>query len=677
MKTELDLRKQNPIDLLRNVAVFISIAATLTQFARFLFISLSRIAYPFTLEWMEGGSFVQVSRILAGQPIYVRPSFEFIPQIYPPVYFYLSALVDKFLGNGFLSLRLVSILSTFGILYLIFILVRQRSESTVAGILASGLFCGTYQLSGYWLDIARVDSLALALLLLSVYLLLKDNPTSSLLGGIFLALSCFTKQTMLIVAGVLAIYCLLPPRRNNILYIGTALLSFAGGVLLLDWLHEGWYTYYIFHLPGRHRIIPNTISLINSTNEIFFDEMMKPISFAVIISLLYLFIFPGRAGSPDEDSVSSTWLQKAVWTLVLVTGLLAIGSLLFLASLPSDTGGGVIAGYSPARLLLMAGPTLLGILVIALAIKIGRDSSWLERIASIIYGKVETVPRFMLGCILVIASLIIIPARFQADIYTGLSTAHLQRLAPYLVGPIVLLIVLVLSWRLIRPAMYREAWFFLIFCGGLIAVSWLGRLNPGGYYNVFMPAYAGISILFGLGIGIILKKPTSKKSFMRTSMVGTLALFLSGGQLFILLSFPMPQIPTQDDLEGGLALVKQIQACPGNVYVPFHTYMAELAGKDGYAGVVEMGELRGSFGGKADPLWDEVLNQIQSAFDAQAFAAIVQDNQVFRDAMPPNYIESGTVFQNDFVFWPVTGRKIRPEIIYTPINSEGCLLKSD
>ena len=187
MKTVLRLRKQSPIGFLRYVTVFVSVAAALTQLARFLFISLSRIVFPFTLEWMEGGSFVQVSRILAGQSIYMRPSFEFIPQIYPPVYFYLSALVSTLLGNSFLSLRLVSILSTLGILYLIFILVRQGSGSTLAGILASGLFCATYQLSGHWFDIARVDSLALALLLLSIYLLFKNKLISSLLGGIFLA----------------------------------------------------------------------------------------------------------------------------------------------------------------------------------------------------------------------------------------------------------------------------------------------------------------------------------------------------------------------------------------------------------------------------------------------------------------------------------------------------------
>jgi hypothetical protein len=362
-----------------------------------------------------------------------------------------------------------------------------------------------------------------------------------------------------------------------------------------------------------------------------------------------------------------------VWALVLVTGTLAIGSLLYLASLPSDIGG-LIGGYSLARLALMAGPVLIGVLVFVLVIRMTKNPSWLERSVSLIYGKVETVPRLVLGLVFVAAALVIIPARIQPDIYAGWSIAHLQRLAPYLAGPIVLLVLLFISWRFLWHSTHREPWFFLFLSAGLVATSWLGRLNPGGYYNVFMPVYAGISILFGLGVGVLYEKIKDENSKSK-SLIGVLILLLSGVQFLTLLSSPAAQIPTQADRQAGQELVERIAACPGNVYVPFHTYLAHLAGKDGYAGVVEMGELRGSFGGRPDPLWDEVLNQIQVELDAQTFAAIVQDNQVFRDAMSPGYIESGKVFQNDLVFLQMTGRKIRPDTIYKPLKSAGCHLE--
>ena len=673
------LRIKNPVELLKLIAMFLALGAALAQFARFLFIAFSRIAFPFSLEWMEGGSFVQVSRILEGQPLYVRPSFDFIPQIYPPVYFYISALASKILGNSFVPLRLVSILATLGILFLIYELVYKQSGSKSGGILASGFFCATYELSGHWFDIARVDSLALAFLLLAAYFLLKDQPIASTIGGIFLALSCFTKQTMLILAGVFIIFCLLLPSKNRLIFVGTAVFGFLAGTVVLDWSSEGWYSYYIFHLPGRHNLLPNIITLIASTRNILFDEILKPALIATIISLVYLLLFPGKRGLSGKDSQSSedtldlARSRRAVWALVLVLGFWAVGSLWYLANLPTDAGRGVVGAYSLTRLALMAGPVFVGIMLLTFAIKMRRDSVWTGRIANGLFGNIYVVPRVLIGTAVLVGSLIISFAYIQSGIYEGLSMAHLQRLLPYLIGPVALLIVMGTLWRLLWPSNRIETWFFLLLGFGLIAASWLGRLNPGGYYNVFMTAYAGIAILFGLGTGLVLQKPPAGTTVSRNIFI-TIVLLLSSTQLIVLFSPPSPQIPTRADQEAGQELVSRIRACPGNVYVPYHTYLAELAGKKGYAGVVEMGELRGSFGGKADPLWDEVLMQIQRSLNSHAFAAIIQDNQIFRDAISPSYIEAGQVFENDLVFWTITGRKIRPQTIYQPASGGGCLL---
>ena len=318
-------RKKNPIEYFYTTALIISISVAIMQFTRFLFIASSRIAFPFTLEWMEGGSFVQVSRILNGQALYVRPSFDFIPQIYPPVYFYVSALVSKVLGNSFLSLRLVSILSTLGILFLVFSLVYEHSGSTLGGILASGLFCATYELTRYWFDIARVDSLALALLLLAAYFLLKDKLWASILGGIFLALSCFTKQTMLIVAVVFIIYCLFSLRKKDLIFLVTAIITFLSGTLILNLLHSGWYSYYIFHLPGQHSVIPDVNKLIASTNTILFVEIIKPLFFSVIMGGGYLMLFPEKINLHNnknllnKEKIRETWSKRRVWGLVIIS----------------------------------------------------------------------------------------------------------------------------------------------------------------------------------------------------------------------------------------------------------------------------------------------------------------------------------------------------------------------
>ena len=679
MKTVPGLQEQSATRYIKHIATLLALAAALAQFARFLFISLSRIAFPFSLEWMEGGSFVQVSRILAGQPLYIRPSFDFIPQIYPPVYFYVSALISKILGNSFLSLRLVSIASTIGTLFLIYSLVNKQSGSKLGGILASGFYCATFELSGYWFDLARVDSLALAFMLLSALFILKDNPIASIWGGIFLALSIFTKQTMLVMAGVFIIYGVLPPRKNTLLFIGTASFGFIGGTLLMDWLHEGWYSYYVFHLPSQHRVILNIITIITSAKEILFVDILKPILIASTTGLAYLILYPpqmflhGDSGQARKDGFQEGWSRRAVWLLLLVAGLLAIASVWFLASLPSDAERSILGPYSLARLLLMAGPVFTVILVVAIAFKMTREAAWVAKISTLLFGDSRTVPRFLLGSVILASILIILIAYIRPAFFDGISSAHLQRLSPYLLGSTVFLTAIMVFWRLAWPSDRIETWFFLLLGLGLIATSWLGRLNPGGYDNVFMPAYAGISILFGLGIGFILEKLVSAQR----NILSALMILISGVQLVVMLSPLTSQIPTRADREAGFELVNHIKSCPGNVYVPFHTYLAELAGKDGYAGVVEMGELRGSFGGKVDPLWDEVLFQIQSSLDANTFNAVIQDNQIFRDAMSPGYIETGRVFKDDLVFWPVTGRKIRPEIIYVPADAKNCLLKTE
>jgi len=44
---------------------------------------------------MEGGMVDRVHRIMTGRPLYIGPSLRFVPFIYPPLCFYLGALVSN------------------------------------------------------------------------------------------------------------------------------------------------------------------------------------------------------------------------------------------------------------------------------------------------------------------------------------------------------------------------------------------------------------------------------------------------------------------------------------------------------------------------------------------------------------------------------------------------------
>ena len=88
---------------------------------------------------------------------------------------------------------------------------------------------------------------------------------------------------------------------------------------------------------------------------------------------------------------------------------------------------------------------------------------------------------------------------------------------------------------------------------GIVATSLLAWINRGAYNNALIPAYAGLAILFGLGIGWL----TEHYEFSRLSRnLFQSVLWLAIAAQFILLEYnPFQQIPTQADRRAGDALV--------------------------------------------------------------------------------------------------------------------------
>lgn len=224
------------------------------------YVAISRMAYPFELEWIEGAMVEQVRRILAGQPLYVRPSLDFIPYAYPPVYSYLAAFVSRIMGSGLLPLRLVSFAASLGCFSIIYRLVQHDTRNRTAALLASGLFAATFHLSGNWFDLARVDSLYLMLMLLAMYVV-KCHPSSLswIVAGICISLSILTKQTALIAGVCLGMYGLATDFRRALGFWGTLVLLVGGSTWLFDTMSDGWYSYYIFTLLPSHAIMKKMV----------------------------------------------------------------------------------------------------------------------------------------------------------------------------------------------------------------------------------------------------------------------------------------------------------------------------------------------------------------------------------------------------------------------------------
>lgn len=212
-----------------------------------------RITYPYELEWMEGGVLDHVARLRTGQPIYVEPTFQFVPFIYPPLYYYLAAAVMEITGDGFLGPRLVSLAASIGCMAVIFLFVRRETRRRLPALCAAALYAVTYPVVDGWFDVARVDGLFPLFVLGGAFLIrFGSRARCCAVAGLLLACAFFSKQSTVVFAAPLLLFQLVhEPRRFGVLLAtGVVPCGLISGYL--HWRTNGWFTYYLFSLPRQH-----------------------------------------------------------------------------------------------------------------------------------------------------------------------------------------------------------------------------------------------------------------------------------------------------------------------------------------------------------------------------------------------------------------------------------------
>lgn len=236
------------------LAIALPLLAVLIHFIAVLFIVLSRINYRYDLEWVEGASLIQVYRVYTGQSLYSHPTLEYIPMVYPPLYFYLAAALVRFTGLSFLPLRIISFASTIGSLIAIHFIVKEKTKSTVFALLATGSFVATFRLGGAWFDIARVDMLFVFLSLAGVYFTAGQTTRHSITAGTLFSLAFLTKQTALPIFVVLGGATFLLFRKQTLPLVGSFALLSMSSYFYLNSTTNGWYQYYVFTLPSSFQV---------------------------------------------------------------------------------------------------------------------------------------------------------------------------------------------------------------------------------------------------------------------------------------------------------------------------------------------------------------------------------------------------------------------------------------
>ncbi|MFO0693136.1 MAG: hypothetical protein U0230_06260 [Polyangiales bacterium] len=219
----------------------------------FVYCATLRFPFPFDLEWMEGGMITHAARLLRGEPIYARPSSDFVAFFYTPIYSRVLAALGALAGGLSFplgrSISLVATLATFAMLFH----AGRREAGIRGGLVAVGLYAALYRTNGTFYDLARADALALALGLAATLVAYEARSTrGAVASALLFVLAFFTKQTSAILAPFVGLYLLtVNVRRALVFGIVGATAGFAVGELE-DVLSRGWFRFYILEGHQGH-----------------------------------------------------------------------------------------------------------------------------------------------------------------------------------------------------------------------------------------------------------------------------------------------------------------------------------------------------------------------------------------------------------------------------------------
>lgn len=339
-----------------------------------------RIGFPMELEWMEGGSLQHALWIQRGQGIYPAPSADFVPFLYTPLYAMVLAGLGLVLPLGFVLARLVSVAAWVAVGVAMWRALDREGKPQSHAVAAIGLMCSGYIFSYRWMDLARADSLFMALLLWGLVLLRESwgNHRKAALAGLLIALAFWTKQTAFVFVVASGLGALLVAPRQLLSYAGVIAVVAGGGVLVGAAMGDQMLWAYIYELHQSHAF--NAERFQTKTWGMF----MHAAPFAVLLVIGAV----GRLSAPwltnrrrldrDAENSRAAWLQAhrgtLYWLLLTVAALLAsalgystqwaeanafvpgviIGALFIAVSLPVGGRGEVVALGAVAAQLLFA-----------------------------------------------------------------------------------------------------------------------------------------------------------------------------------------------------------------------------------------------------------------------------------------------------------------------------------
>ena len=220
-----------------------------------------RLKHVSEVEWMTGSVLDHVERARLHLPIYTEPSSDWIPFIYPPLYYHLSAWAA---GDGAIrtGCRIVSLVATAVTVACVVVILRRLGASLFWILISVGLFFGAYGFTGTWYDIERCDSTLLALLTAATAIMVSSRRLpAAALAGVLVGSAFFAKQQALAFAAAGAVGLLAYGWKHASTFAAAAAAVVVGGILRYDAATHGWFSFYVLELPSAHGIRSHLIPL--------------------------------------------------------------------------------------------------------------------------------------------------------------------------------------------------------------------------------------------------------------------------------------------------------------------------------------------------------------------------------------------------------------------------------
>lgn len=229
------------------------VIALLWLVARLADLSAVRLRYPYDIEWMEGGMLVHALRAREGLGLYVPPSADFIPYIYPPLYPWLLGALGEpsyLLGRG-LSLVGTALAAAAAVF-------AARREGAPWGLAlgAAGLFLSTYDESGTFMDLVRADALAVGFAAWALALARVGSAGAVIASGALLVAAWLTKHNLALFGLPIALWLW---RVHGLRRAGQFVAASVAPALLitgaLQWASDGYFLTYLLGVPGSHPLV--------------------------------------------------------------------------------------------------------------------------------------------------------------------------------------------------------------------------------------------------------------------------------------------------------------------------------------------------------------------------------------------------------------------------------------